>query len=214
MDESWLIRLQRAVRKRPLVVLQFDREESLKLHGSVRGMTAFTIARSHDTLERLKGPTACLLFSMEGADVQARFGLVGSAEAVSTLESRVKVTRSQRVQPSSKTGLLGLITEKTHSSRLRRRLASADTVTVLSPQLSAHLVHKLAEIEGNRGAMRLVAGSLAPSEDYGSMASLQQNALRTALRAFGLSVDDQADSVSLVREESRRSRGSTSSRTA
>ena len=199
MDENWFIRLQQTVRKRPLVVFQFSGEEWQRLRESSRGLAEFTIARSHDNFGKLKAPTACLIFSRDAVDAEARFGLVGSRSAVSTLESRVKVRRSQRIRPTSKAGLLELITETPHSNRLRRRLESDHPVIVLSSQLSAHLVHKLAEIERNRGAMRLAAEWLSPSENHRSMASLQNDAVQTALCVFGLQTDNQAHSLYLVK---------------
>ena len=198
MDEKWFILLQQTVRKRPLIVFQFDGEEWHRLQQSSRGLAEFTIARSHDIFGKLKAPTACLMFPGDGVDGEARFGLVSSRSAVSTLETRVKVRRSQRIRPASKAGLLELIAEPPHSNRLRQRLASDDPVVVLSSELSGHLVRKLVEVEGNRGPMRLAAESLSPSENQRSMASLQRDAVQTALRVFGLQADIQADSLSLV----------------
>ena len=91
-----------------------------------------------------------------------------------------------------------MIAEPPHSNRLRQRLASDDPVVVLSSELSAHLVRKLVEVEGNRGPMRMAAESLSPSENQRSMASLQRDAVQTALRVFGLQADIQADSLYLV----------------
>lgn len=198
MDEKWFILLQEAVRKRPLAVLQFDEEEWEHLRGSSRGLSEFTIARSHGTFGKLKAPTACMIFFGQGVDAEARFGIVSSRRAVSTLESRVKVTRSQRIRPSSKAGLLELITASPHSTRLRQRLASADPIIVLSSELSAYLVQKLAETEENHLALRSAAEFLSLSENQRSMLTLQHDAVQTALRVFGLQPDNQADSLYLV----------------
>ena len=198
MDEKWLIQLEEAVRKRPLVIFQFAGEELHRLRESSRGLAEFTIARYHDTFGKLKPPTACLVFCDEGDDAEARFALVNSRSAVSTLESRVKVMRSKQIRPSTKAGLLELITETRHSNQLRQRFASDDPVTVLTPALSAHLVRKLADFDGNHGPMRGVAESLSPSEHHRTMASLQRDAVQTALRVFGLSADIELESVILV----------------
>ena len=166
MDEGWLIRLEKTVRERPLVVFQFVGEELRRLRESPRGLSEFTIARSHGTFGNLDPPTACLVFSGNEDGAEARFGLVSSRKRVSTLESRVKVRRSQHVRPSSKAGLLELIPETPDSNRLRERLESDDPVTVLSSGLSAHLVRKLAEYDRNRDPMRHVAESISPSEHH------------------------------------------------
>ena len=198
MDEKWLTQLEKAVRKRPLVIFQFAGEELHRLRQSSRGLAEFTIARYHDTFGKLKPPTACLVFCDDGDHVEARFALVNSRSAVSTLESRVKVMRSKQIRPSTKAGLLELITETRHSNQLRQRFASDDPITVLTPALSAHLVRKLADFAENHGPMRGVAESLSPSEHHRTMASLQRDAVQTALRVFGLSADIELKSVILA----------------
>ena len=77
-------------------------------------------------------------------------------------------------------------------------MESNDSVVVLSSELSAQLVRGLAELEPNHGPMRVVAGALASSRGYGDMASLQHDAIQTALRAFGLSTDEPATSLEFI----------------
>lgn len=161
-------------------------------------MSEFTIARYHHVFAKLKPPTACLVLSDEGDDAEVRFGLVSSCTAVSTLESRVKVRRSRKIRPSTKSDLLELITETPHANRLRQRLASNDPVKVLTPGLSAHVVRKLAQFDRNREPMRGVTESLSPSEHHRSMASLQRDAVQTALGVFGLARDIELQSVTLA----------------
>ena len=197
MDEKWFIQLENVVRQRALVVFQFCGEELHRLRKSPRGLTEFTIARDDDTFAKLKHPTACLVFPGEGDDVKARFGLVGSRISVSTLESRVKVRLSKRIRPSTKAGLLKLITETPHSDQLRERLASGEPVNMLTSPLSAHVVRKLAQIGRNYGAMRSVAESLSPSEHHRTMASLQRDAVQTALRVFDFYGGAELESVAL-----------------
>ena len=196
MGEDWLNILAGLVQKKPLVVFQFQREEWSRLRDSDRGTNEFTIARSHDIMKDVRPPTACLVFGRDYQSEETRFGLVSSRSAVSTLESRIKVSRTRRIYPSSKTDLLQLVTDQPHTGNLRRKLASDGSVIVLSPKLSAHLVEKLAAIETNREPMRAVSAIL--SEPDVGMASMQDNAVKTALRAFGLPTDGQAISLRLV----------------
>lgn len=199
MAKDWCDLLQQVVRKRRLAVIQFDEDEWNRLRLTRRGPSAFTIARFRDALSKFQIPTPCLIFCRGFLEEEARIGLIGSRSRVSTLESRIRVTRAQRIQPSSKDGLIGLITAPPHASALRRQLASDESVIVLSSELSAHVVKKLAEHETNQGPMRVVAESLAPPERVRDMASLQQDAVQTALRVFGLSSDQYADRVELFR---------------
>ena len=201
MDENWPIILEQTVRTRRLVIFQFSYEEWSRLRESSRGLNQFTIARPHEYLDKLQTPTACIVLGEDGSGTEARFGVVSSRSPVSTLESRVKVRRAQRIQPSSKAGLFRIVTEESHAKRLQDRLASAMSIVVLSPKLSTHLVKRLSEIEMNRGPMRLVAASLSSPKYFRGAAEMQQDAVQTALRAFGLSADDQAVSVDLVERQ-------------
>ena len=201
MDEAWSKRLQRVVRKRRLVVFQFNDEEWDRLRESRRGLSEFTIARSHAALNKMRASTACLIFCRDELDKEARFGLVHSRSPISTLESRVRVTRTGNIHPSTKNDLFRLITESPYSGSLRRRLESDESVIVLSPELSAHVVRKLAGNETNQSSMRVVAESITSAQPVRNMASLQQDAVQTALRVFGLSPDQYANRLELFRGE-------------
>jgi hypothetical protein len=198
MKKDWLKHLKAVVRKKPLIVFQFDGEEWLRLRESRRGVSEFTFARAHNLLEKVKTPTACLIFGQDDGDESAYFGLVSSRSPVTTLESRIKVKRAVAIQPSSKSGLRALITETPHAGNLQTRLASPASVIPLSPKLSAHLIDKLAGIEANRGPMRATVSLLDVPRYYRSMSAIQEDAVQTALRAFGLSAGDQAISLDLV----------------
>ena len=198
MSEDWLGILERTVRTRRLAVFRFHGEEWYRLRESRRGLAEFTTARSHDLLDELQAPTACLILGEDEVDAQAHFGLVSSRAPVSTLESRLKVTRAQEIQLPQNTDHPRLVTRKPHSTGPQRLLDSNDSVVVPSSELSAHLVRALAELEPNHGAMRVVADALASFKGYGDMASLQHDAIQTALRAFGLSTDEPATSLDLI----------------
>lgn len=197
MDASWRKSLEEIVRQRRLVIFQFDGEEWWRLQESRRGLNEFTIARSHEHLRQIQIPTACILLMQDDFETKARFGVVSSRSAISTLESRIKIKKSQRIQPSSKDGLFLLIADKL-PPRKQDELASDKSVVVLPPKPSAHLVEKLAEIEANHGTMRLVAASLSSPKRFHSAAEMQQDAVQSALRTFGVSVDAQAVSLHLV----------------
>ena len=196
MGEDWLSILRAIVQRKPLVVLQFEAEEWLLLRESRHGTNEFTIVRPREAVTEVRPPTACLLFVRNDQWSEAHFGIVSSRSGVSTLESRIKVKRALRIHPSLKASLLQLVTEQPYAGNLQSRLASDGSVIVLSPKLSAHLVEKFAAIETNREPMRAVSAVLS-DPDLG-MASVQKNAVKTALRAFGLPTDGPAVYLKLV----------------
>lgn len=199
MDADWRKSLEETVQQRRLVIFQFDGEEWERLQESPRGLNEFTIARSREYLAPpLRIPTACILLGQDDFETEARFGVVSSRSPVTTLESRIKVKRTKRIQPSSKVGLLRIIAEKPSTERWQDKLTSDQPVVVLPPKLSVHLVEKLAEISANHDSMRLVVTSLSPPKHFRGTAEMQQDAVQSALLAFGLSADDQAISLDLV----------------
>jgi hypothetical protein len=80
---------------------------------------------------------------------------------------------------------------------LTSRLGSKSAVTLLSPKLSSHLIDRLASIETNKGGLRVVAESLSKPKRIRGNSAMQEDAVRTALTAFGLSPNDQASRVDL-----------------
>lgn len=197
--DSWLESLKRLVQKKPLVVFQFGDEEWLRLCESRRGVNEFTVARPHELFERVHVPTACLVIGTGDDGSEVYFGLVSSRSAVTTLESRIKVKRALRIQPSSKSDIIKLVTDKAHARNLRGRLASCESVIALSPKLSVHLIEQLAAIKSNSGTMRAVVASLSAPKYYRGVDAMQEDAVHMALRAFGLSPGDQGVSLELAR---------------
>jgi hypothetical protein len=195
--DQWLDNLKQLVNKKPLVVFQFDSADWERLRESRRGANEFTIARSHELFEKVRVPTACIVIGNDDHDSEVYFGLASSRSAVTTLESRIKVKRALHIKPSTKSDIQDLVTDKAHARNFRDRLASGDSVVVLSPKLSVQLVEKLATIDSNRGAMRAAVASLTAPKYYRSMDALQEDAVHTAMRAFGLSPGDQAVSLEL-----------------
>jgi len=208
MQTPWLDTLKTLAQQKPLVVIRFEKHEWERLSESRRGPYEFTIARSHSLLAGIGVPTPCLIV---GADrpsypskmkVESRhlhFGLVSSRSPISTLESRIKIRRSLIIRPNSEAELLQLVTEQPHARNLKARLGSDERIVQLSPKLSSYLIDRLASIDENQGVMRAVAESLSGQRTFHGAAALQQDAVRSALKAFGLTSDDQALSLELVK---------------
>ncbi len=198
MEISWLDRLKQLVEKKPLVILRFSDDEWDRLHESSRGVNEFTIARSHELLKEAKPSTPCLILGKSDNGEELYFGLISSRSAVTTLESRIKIKRGVKIQPRCRSELLRLIKDKFHARNLRDRMRKGGSIIILSPKLSSHIVERLASIRSNQGAMRAVAESLSYPKHYQGAVSLQDDALHTALKAFGLTSNDRALSIELV----------------
>jgi hypothetical protein len=207
MRIPWLQPLKQLAEDKRLVIIRFDESEWESLNESRRGVHEFTVARSHGLFEGLGTPAPCLIVGPDVHDEfmgdktmskSLHFGLISSRSPITTLESRIKVRRCMRIQPDSEAGLRKLVTEKPFAKNLADRLRSESSVVELSPKLGSHLIERLASIPENHGAMRAVAESLSSPKRYRNAAALQEDAIRTALHAFGLTPDDQAASLQLV----------------
>ena len=138
MANNWLDSLKGLVQQKPPVVFQFAGKEWSRLRESRRGANEFTIARSHELFEKVHVPTACLVFGKDKDGIGIYCGLASSRSAITTLESRIKVKRALHIQPSSKSGILQLVTDKGQARNLRDRLDSRAYVIALPSKLSAH----------------------------------------------------------------------------
>lgn len=198
MKLDWLESLKNFAERHPIVVLRFSDDEWDALLSSRRGVNEFTVARPHSLFDGAKVPAPCLIIGRSETEKRVCFGLLSSKSAVTTLDSRAKVSRAVDITPSSEEGICGLVTEAPHAGNLRSRLQTKYSVTRLSPKLSSHLIGRLASVAGNRGGMRAVAESLSVPKRFQGNAALQEDAVQTALSAFGLAGKDQALKVELV----------------
>ena len=71
-------------------------------------------------------------------------------------------------------------------------------IEALTPRLSILLLDALASIDGNHDALHAVETELSASKRFDGVPQLQEDAVRTALAAFGLTVDDRPDALFLV----------------
>ena len=190
---GWLNSLCALVSHKPLVIFRLDEEEVQEIKYSRLGISYFTLARSRGLFSNVRVPTACLVFADEGFyGPSAYFALLNSRTPITTLETRARIEHAQNIHPATEQGLLDLIDDKAIATNLRDRLSGEESVIPLSPYLSTELVKKLAENDENRAAMRMAMASLDEPKRYSSNRSLQQDAISTALGAFGIRVQERA----------------------
>lgn len=189
---SWLTTLRLHVESKPCVLLRLDEADSTQLRESRLGFNEFTLARPHELLSGIKTPTVCLIFETasswvreEDASKHAYIGIVSSRSVVTTLDARIKIKRAVRIEPGTEQALLKLLGTSSHADQLRKKLELTAPVIVLSPKLSSALISCLAGIAGNEGPMRAVIESLHAPQRYTNFSAVQEDAVQTALKAFG-----------------------------
>lgn len=110
--------------------------------------------------------------------------------------------RAVRITPATEPELVQLLGAERQANDLRKRLAESGAVVTLPPKLGRALIEALASIPGNRPSLRHVSEPLYAPRRFSTMAALQEDALQTALKAFGLGSGDRADRVELVEGQS------------
>jgi hypothetical protein len=197
-EVPWLASLRRHVEGKPLVMLRLSEAEWQALLASRKGVGEFTTALPHGEFEHVKTPTLCLVLAESDEDYYAYLALMDGRGPVTTLQSRVKIKRGIAITPPSPDALAQVPASPAHRAALKRRFEQGLRLTALSPKLSSELVEGLAAIETNAGPMRTVAAGLAGPRTFGRNIALQEDAIRSALKAFGLGPDDRAQRLELI----------------
>lgn len=204
-DETWIAELCGHVEAKRCAVLRLDEDDSGQLAGSRGGFNEFTLAQKHDVLSAIHPPTVCLVFDSKpewarhrGEAPHAHVGIISSRSPITTLDTRIKVKRAVRITPATEPELVQLLGVERQANDLRKRLTEGGAVVTLPPKLGRALIEALASIPGNRPPLRYVSESLYAPRRFSTMAALQEDALQTALKAFGLGSGDRADRVELV----------------
>lgn len=208
-DETWLADLCGHVEAKPCVVLRLDEDDSSQLAASRGGFNEFTLAQKHDVVSAIHPPTVCLIFDSKpewarhrGEVPHAHVGIVSSRGTITTLDTRIKVKRAVRISPATEPELVQLLGVERQANDLSKRLAEGGAVVTLPPKLGRALIEALAAIPSNRPALRSVSESLYAPRRFSTMAALQEDAVQTALKAFGLGSGDRADRIELVEGQS------------
>jgi hypothetical protein len=125
-----------------------------------------------------------------------KIGLIRSVQAISTLDSRVVFDLIQPIKPDSLNALLSRITRPVLRSTLRTLGSSAARYERVSEKLGEDLIRLIAEEPENRAALRQINALLRIPRFIRDARAMQQDALKTALKAFG--VTDEAASLELT----------------
>ena len=197
MSNEWIAAFQQHVEERPCLVIRFSSDEWQQLLDTRNGAREFTVARPHHFFDKVKVPTLAIVFGTNG-EVAAYLGIVSQLVSVSTLDTRVKVCRAFPMSPATEKDLLSLIKEPQLLGLLTTQLGTDSPIVRLSPKVSSAVVGGLAGISANGTAMKGLANFLARPKRFSNNSALEEDAVQTALKAFGITVGDLADQVDVL----------------
>lgn len=197
---SIVVKIANWIEKKPLILIRFDEDFSESLLNSRQGFEHLTIVQPHSVFQDFKLPTLCLLEIQEyNNSTKCYLATVTRKAAVSTFDSRLTIKKLRAITPFS----LQEIEEKITNTRMKRLLNSRvpfeHGFSLLSPKLSAHIIKLLAQEPDNKTALD-VALSLLPGLRHTPHVNwAQENAIYSAMAAFGIRANEMPTEVVLKR---------------
>jgi hypothetical protein len=180
------IKIAQWVQKKPMILIRFDDAFSEALHNSRQGFEHLTIVKPHSVLQNFKLPTLCLMEIQEQGTSRCYLATATRKIAVSTFDSRLTIKKLRPITPPSLQGLGGKLSDVRMKRMFSERIPAESDFSNLSPKLSDHLIEMLAADSENLAALNTALSQLpklrrAPNADWA-----QEDAIQTALDAFGI----------------------------
>jgi hypothetical protein len=196
---STAVKIANWVQKKPIIVIRFDEAFSESLHKSRQGFEHLTMVKPHPVLQAIKLPTLCLLEIQEGDAAKCYLATATRKTAVSTFDSRLTIKKLRALKPESLQDIEALISDSRMKRLLGERLPDEGGITNLSPKLSAHLVEILATNSENQSALDTVLSLLPRLRRVTNTNWAQEDAIQSAMAAFGIQGNAIPDQVVLKR---------------
>lgn len=193
------VKIANWVQKKPMILIRFDETFSESLRNSRQGFEHLTVVKPHSVFQDYKLPTLCLLEVQEPDATKCYLATATRKVAVSTFDSRLTIKKLRPVTQSS----LQVIEEKVTDARMKRlfneRVPAEGGFSTLSPKLSAHLIEVLAGDSGNHAALDTALSLLPRLRRTPNANWAQEDAIQSAIAAFGIRGNAIPDEVVLKR---------------
>lgn len=199
---SAAVKIAKWVQKKPMILIRFDEEFSDFLHNSKQGFEYLTIAQPHSVFRNFKLPTVCLLEIQEQGEPTCYLATATRKTPVSTFDSRLTIKKLHGVSPTSLHEIEGKVTSTRMKRLLNDRLPVEGGFSSLSPKLSAYLIDVLAGDPYNHAALDSVLSLLPRLRQAPHVNWAQEDAIQTAMAAFGIRANAIPNQVVLKRDAS------------
>lgn len=195
-EQGWREELRFIAEKSGISFVQFSEEEWLQLKHSRSGGREFTIARSHETFSGIKARSLCLVVGREeGVSFQLYIGVLSTKQAITTLETRIKVRRLQQISPKT-------VSEFSEVTGISGSASSAETtVSKITQKRGGSVIHALSEYPENEKAFHAILDAVRDVDPRAKNRSLQLDALQTVLRVFDSEVNAEAAYLEITPEK-------------
>lgn len=191
------IKIAKWVEKKPMILIRFDEAFSESLHNSRQGFEHLTIVKPHSVLQDFKLPTLCLMEIQEQGALRCYLATATRKIAVSTFDSRLTIKKLRPITPCSLQELGGKLTDARMKRMFSERIPAEGDFSNLSPKLSGHLIEMLAADSENQAALDTALSQLPKLRQAPNANWAQEDAIQTAMDAFGIRGNAIPDEVAL-----------------
>jgi hypothetical protein len=180
-----------------MILIRFDDAFSESLHNSRQGFEHLTIVKPHSVLQDFKLPTICLMEILEQGVSRCYLATATRKIAVSTFDSRLTIKKLRPITSPSLQELGGKITDARMKRMFAERMPAEGNFSNLSPKLSGHLIETLAADSENQAALDTAFSQLPKLRQAPNANWAQEDAIQTAMDAFGMRGNAVPDEVAL-----------------
>jgi hypothetical protein len=194
---STSIKIAKWVQKKPMILIRFDEAFSESLHNSRQGFEHLTIVKPHSILQDFKLPTLCLMEIQEQGASRCYLATATRKIAVSTFDSRLTIKKLRPITQPSLQELGGKLTDVRMKRMFGERIPAEGHFANLSPKLSGHLIETLAADSENQAALDTALSQLPKLRQTPNTNWAQEDAIQSAMDAFGIRGNALPDEVAL-----------------
>lgn len=196
---SAALEIAKWVEDKPMILIRFDEVFSESLCNSRQGFEHLTIVNPHWVFHAFKLPTLCLLEIQDHDGTKCYLGTATRKTAVSTFDSRLTIKKLRSIAPASLQAIEGKVTDSRMKRLLGDRVPAEGGFSNLSPKLSAYLIELLAQDPDNHTALETSLSLLPKLRRTPHANWAQEDAIHSALAAFGIRGNAIPDQVVLKR---------------
>ncbi len=180
-----------------MILIRFDEAFSESLHNSRQGFEHLTIVKPHSVLQDFKLPTLCLMEIQDQGTARCYLATATRKIAVSTFDSRLTIKKLRPITLPSLQELGGKFTDARMKRMFVERSPAEGHFANLSPKLSGHLIEILAADPENQAALDTALSQLPKLRQAPNANWAQEDAIQTAMDAFGMRGNAVPDEVAL-----------------
>lgn len=162
----------------------------------MNGFEKMTFAHPHARFDPIKVPTICLLEVKKYDLSECYLGTITKKRAISTFDSRITIKKLRIISPNSLHKIEYIISDTRMKHIFSSNLSEFQSIVVLSPMLSVHVIEALAKNPKNQTALETSLSLLPIERRIAPNVWAQEDAIRSALATFG--VDENATAQAVI----------------